>query len=137
MAKKNKVAKNNKQGVPNDKADEIFKLSHKELVLRSSLEYANWQAVLDQKKNDGEITRIKASISDLSAEINSHPDYVKAKEELAHLKESLLTEEQARFEEELKNVSQPYNEDIKAFRDMFRLCMDEIKRRKDKGLLVL
>ena len=37
--------------------------------------------------------------------------------------------------EEMKNLSEPYNEDIKSFENLFKLCMEEIKERKNSGLL--
>jgi len=50
-------------------------------------------------------------------------------------KEELVTEDHARAKEELKNLNEPYNEDIKSFENLFKLCMAEIKDRKSAGLL--
>ena len=137
MSKKSKDGPkfNNKFAVPNDKADEILKLSNDLLIDRATIEYSNWMACVDQKREDLEIERVKDSIKNLKDEIKSDPGYIKLEEEFKAKKEELISEEQARFQEQLKNLLEPFNEDISSFRGMFRLAMEEIKERKLKGAL--
>jgi DNA-binding transcriptional regulator GbsR (MarR family) len=122
---------NNSFNVPSDKADEIFKLSNTDLVNRAHLEYKNWVATQRYKKDDPSIDRIKRSIADINAEVKENPEYKKLEEEFKQKKEELVSAELAAFKEELANVVQPFNEDISAFRNLFRLAMYEITKRKE------
>jgi hypothetical protein len=133
--KKKKTKFNNEYNIPNEKADEVRKLDNQALIERTSIEYKNWLASRDMKKNDPEITRLKDSIKDINEHIKEDPDYQKAEAAFVAVKEALVSEELARFKEELKNLNEPYNEDIKFFRGMFQLAMDEISNRKANGLL--
>lgn len=126
---------NNPFKVPNQQATEIRSASHKELIARASIEYQNWQAVKSQKKSDPQIKNVKDDIKEFETEIKEDPRYQELEEEYKTRKEELITEDHARLKEELKNLNEPYNEDIKAFENLFKLCMDEIKTRKESGLL--
>lgn len=126
---------NNSFKVPNEKADEIRRLPHKELVSRASVEYENWQAVKRQKKNDPQIQNMRDLLKDFDQNIKADPRYQELEEDYKSRKEELVSEDHARTQEELKNLSQPYNEDIKSFENLFKLCMEEIKERKNSGLL--
>lgn len=126
---------NNPFKVPNDKADEIRNCLHKELVARASIEYENWLAVKQQKKNDPQIQNTKDELKVFEQEIKDDPRYQELEDDYKARKEELITDEHASLKEELKNLNEPYNEDIKAFENLFKLCMDEIKQRKASGLL--
>jgi len=133
MARRSKKKFNNSFQVPNDKAEEILQLPNKELAERSHLEYLNWQACVRVKADDPQIAKIKGSMQDINSEVKETEAYKTAKEEFDRVKEELITEELARYKEELSNVVQPFVEDIKAFRNQFRLAMGEISRRKEAG----
>lgn len=134
MGKKASRAKyNNHFQVPNETAEVILRLSNKELADRSHLEYCNWQSVVSQKKDDPQIMRAKSSLQDVNAQVKEDPRYIAAEEELKRIKEELVSEEMARLQEELRNVIQPFTDDLKAFKNMFRLTVAEISRRKDSG----
>lgn len=135
MPKNNGPKFNNKHLVENQKADEILALNNDQLLERATIEYQNWVACAEQKKEDLEIERTNDAIKFLREEIKNDPGFQKLEEEFAAKKEALVTEEQARLEEELKNLNEPYNSDIKVFRGCFRLAMDEVKERKLKGIL--
>jgi DNA-binding phage protein len=49
--------------------------------------------------------------------------------------EAYMTEELARYTEEHKNLLQPFNEDIARFRGMFKVAIEELDNRKDKGII--
>jgi tRNA U34 5-carboxymethylaminomethyl modifying GTPase MnmE/TrmE len=132
--KKKKKSVANKHGLTWDKVDEIKKLSHKDLVERMTLEYRNLEAVQRQKKDDTKIREVKASISDIKVDLEANPEFVKAKEEFEAKKAALESEEQARYKEELDNLLQPYNEDIKFFRASFKTAMEEMQERKERGV---
>ena len=128
---------NNEYKVPNDKANEIRGFNNKELVNKASVDYQNWQAVIRQKKADTDIKSTKDQIKDLTEEMKTNPEYQKAEEEFKTKKEELITEDHARLKEELKNLNEPYNEDVKSFEGLFKLAMDEIDERKRSGVLDL
>lgn len=128
---------NNSFKVPNEKADEIRRAPHKELVARASLEYENWLAVKSQKKNDPQIQNTRDQVKGYMEEIKEDPRYQELEEDYKTRKEELVTEDHATAKEELKNLNEPYNEDIKSFENLFKLCMSEIKDRKASGLLDL
>jgi len=126
---------NNAFKVPNEKANEIRSCPHKTLVARASIEYENWVAVKQQKKNDTQIQNTRDQLKEFEKEIKEDPRYQQLEDEYKTRKEELVTEEHANLKEELKNLNEPYNEDIKSFENLFKLCMDEIKDRKESGLL--
>ena len=128
---------NNKHKVPNDKASEIRGLNNKELVDRLSLEYRNWETVKNQKKGDEDICRTKDLIKDFTESMKADPDYQQAEEDFKAKKEELITEDHARLKEELKNLNEPYNEDIKSFEGLFKISMEELEDRKSSGVLGL
>lgn len=133
--KKKKQKFNNPYKVPNEKADEIFKLENEKLIQEVDVQYRNWQAVIVQKKTDPQVTDLKEQKTTIVEEIENHPKYVEAFENFKKIKEDLVTEELARIKEELKNTLEPYKEDIDHFRGMFRLCMDELNSRIQKGAI--
>ena len=126
---------NNSFKVPNEKATEIRRLPHKELVARASMEYENWMAVKMHKKLDAQLQNTRDEIKGYMDAIKEDPRYQELEEDYKTRKEELITEDHARAKEELKNLTEPYNEDIKSFENLFKLCMEEIKERKKSGLL--
>jgi len=136
MSKKKKKKKfNNPYKIDNTLADEIRNIPNDGIIERAASEYRNWMASEEQKKSDPEVVAVAAALKDIYEEIKSDPEYVKAKEEFDSVVESLVSEELERRKEELKNLKEPYLEDIKRFRGCFRLAMDEITERKQKGLM--
>lgn len=136
MAKKKKKEKfNNPYKIPNDIADEVRRLPNPELVGRAAQEYRNWMGAVRAKKVDGEVQRLKEDIKNVKKDITEHPEIVRLSEELEKKTQELISEELARMQEELKNANQPHNEDIKNFRDLFKLAMDEVNDRRDMGVL--
>jgi uncharacterized secreted protein with C-terminal beta-propeller domain len=124
---------NNPYHIANEKADEIRGLDNQALVARAAIEYKNWLSSVKNKKNDGHLLDIREQIKGLKDEINHKAEVIELAEKLKKLKEDLISEEQARLEEEAKNLNQPHNEDIKAFKGVFQIAMDEIAKRKDSG----
>jgi len=135
MPKKPKF--NNEHKVPSDLANEIWGMNNKELISKSSLEYANWEAVKKQKKEDSEIIATKSMVKQLEEQMKEDPQYIEAEEKFKALKESLVTEDLARYKEELKNLNQPYSEDIRLYEGMFKVAMDEVNKRKKSGMLTV
>jgi hypothetical protein len=133
--KSKKVRFNNAYRLPNDIADEIFACDNTKIVEKATNEYNNWCASLRLKKNDSTILGVKESIKDINDNIKENPEYQKLEEEFKTKKEELVSEELASFKQQLTNLTQPYNEDIKRFRDMFKLAMDEITKRKQSGTM--
>jgi len=127
--------KQNKYKVPLEKAEEILDLKNEELVSRASLEYRNWMASVDQKKEDPELNRVKEQLKNINEEIKGTPEFIKAEEAFNKVKESLVDEETARLKEELKNLMGPFTEDINAFKGMFKTAMDEMNERRIHGKL--
>lgn len=138
MAKRGRKKKfNNPYKVDNEKANEIRSLNNSELISRTAMEYKNWMASIDLKKNDAGLALLKEQISNINEEIEENPEYVKALEEFERIKEELVSEELARLKEEKKNLLQPYNEDTKTFKGLFQLSMDELNERRSKGLITV
>jgi len=128
---------NNKHKVPNEKANEIRNLNNQELVGRVSMEYKNWEGVKKAKKGDEDIVRTKDRIKDCVEAMKSDPEFKKLEDDFKAMKEALITEDHARYKEELKNFTEPYNEDIKAFEGLFKVSMEELDDRKASGILNL
>lgn len=126
---------NNQFKVRNDLADEIRRCSHNDLIARASVEYENWLAVKQQKKNDPQIQNTKDDIKAFDDAIKEDPEFQQLETDFKDAKEAMVTEDHARAKEELKNLNQPFNEDIKSFENLFKLCMEEIRERKSAGLL--
>ena len=136
MAKKKKGPKfNNPHSVPNDTADEIRRLDNDGLIARASLEYNDWIGYEKVKKNDGTVADMREQIKDLKKEIEADAELVQMKEAYEKRKAELVSEEQARLEEEIKNELQPLQEDVKNARGRFRVAMDEISNRHKLGVL--
>jgi len=134
---KNKVKFNNEYKIPNEKADEIWRLSNKELINRIALEYKNWTATEAQKKDDPKIAALKNQIKELMDAMKEDPAYLEAEEQFQNRKDELESEELSRYREELKNESGPYREDVALYKGLFQLSMDELDKRKSSGLLKL
>lgn len=126
---------NNVHKVPNEVADEIRRLSNDDLITRTTQEYTSWMGAEKAKKNDGEILKTKEDLTNLRKDIKNNPEFMKIEEEFQKKKSELITEEQAKLEEELRNLVQPHTEDIMSFRGKFRLAMDEVTNRKRSGAL--
>ena len=135
--KKSKPKFNNPYHIPNDRADEIRALDNRSLVERAALEYKNWLASIKIKKNDGAVLDVKEQIKNLRDTIKKDQRFIEKSDELEKLKDGLVTEEQAKLEEELKNLNQPHNEDVKAFKGVFQVAMDEVARRRETGSMKL
>lgn len=133
--KKKKPAFNNPYKVPNEKADEIRRLSNSELALRAAQEYKSMIGYINVKKDDVNIENMRKQIKDQSEEVESHEEVVALKEQLKAKKEEVLTENLATLKEEFKNLVQPFNEDIAATRGLFRVAMDELASRRETGVL--
>ena len=125
---------NNEYKVPNQIANEIRGLSNKNLVDKATVEYQNWEAVKRQKKTDPDIKNAKDQIKEFVDEMKQNPDFIALEDEYKAKKEELVCEDHARLKEELKNLTEPYNEDIKSFESLFKLAMDEIDDRKSSGV---
>jgi hypothetical protein len=135
--RRSKSKYNNKYKVPNERADEIWSLSNKALVSRVNTEYNNWIMSEVYRKDDMGLCRLKDQIKQEEAAIKEDPEYIKLEEEFTRRKEELVTEELAKWKEELKNMAQPFNEEVAMFKNIFKLAMDELTRRKQEGLLKL
>ena len=133
--KSKRQKKNNPHNVPNDKANEIRGLSNDDLLNRLSLEYSNWIASEQNKKDDPEIRKVKEQLKDLSEQAKEDPQYIEMEAKLKEKLEDILGEDGARFKEELKNLVQPYSEDIKLFKGMFKVAIEEMGKRKKEGLM--
>lgn len=135
MSKKKKGPKLNKHGITFDRVQEIANLDNQSLINRLSIEYKNWVQTDKYKKDDPEIMKVQESLKSVKENVVTDQRYIDAKENLQKIKEELVDEEQARLEEELKNLAQPFLEDIKLYRGMFKTAMDELAQRREKGLL--
>jgi hypothetical protein len=135
MAKKSRAKYNNKYKIPNDKVLELRQLSNPELVGRCTLEYCNWVNTIKMKKDDAAIQNAKSAIKDIKESIKENPEFQELEAEFIKKKEELITEELAKYQEELKNLLQPYNEDVAHFRGMFKVAIEELDERKKKGLV--
>ena len=126
---------NNPHQVDNEKADEILRLDNGKLVDEAASNYRGLSRVEMLKKEDGQIISLNEQLIELRDEIKNDPQVVDLEDQLKALKENLLSEEQARLEEEIKNMRQPYTEDVKTIKGIYKLCMDEINRRRDNGIM--
>jgi len=136
MAKKRSRAKfNNPHKIPNDVATEIRQLNNEKLIARITLEYRNWVASQEAKKKDPELVKAADMIKEAKEEIKNQPEYQEMVEEHKSKLEAYMTEELARYTEEHKNLLQPFNEDIARFRGMFKVAIEELDNRKDKGII--
>lgn len=136
MGRKKKTS-NNSYKLPDHVAEEILGLNNKEIISRATSEYANWIASEGLKKADGKLQAITTQIRELESEVNEMDEVVELTDKLKDLKESLYSEKLATYKEEKKNLLEPYKEDIKFFKNSFKLTMDEINRRKQGGLLTI
>jgi len=118
--KSKRQKKNNPHNVPNDKANEIRGLSNDDLLNRLSLEYSNWIASEQNKKDDPEIRKVKEQLKDLSEQAKEDPQYI---------------EMEAKLKEKLEDILGPYSEDIKLFKGMFKVAIEEMGKRKKEGLM--
>lgn len=133
MAKKKKKF-NNPHKVPNEEADELRNLGNEDLLQKLRNFHQNLIYAERAKKSDPEIMRIKEALVEFKEEIKNHPDVVEKEEALKAFKEGLVEEEQARLEEELKNIRQPIADDVTNSRNRFRFCMEELNSRCDMGI---
>lgn len=137
MAKKRRKERaNNAHKIPNEVATEIRQLSNDKLLDRTTLEYRNWNASIDAKKKDPELLKAWDLIKDAKEEIKSQPEYQEMVERHKAEQEAYLTEELARYNEEYKNLLQPFNEDIARFRGMFKVAIEELDDRKKRGVII-
>lgn len=137
MAKK--VKSNNPHKVPNEIAENVWRMDNQELLSKTSLEFKNWKMHEKNKKADGRIERLKEEKKEAEDEINNHPKILELKEQIEAKKRELELEddgELARIKEELKNEQAEYNHDIREAKALFFLCMDEINKRMDLGEMV-
>jgi predicted transcriptional regulator len=135
MAKRKKPKFNNQYKIDNSRADEIRSLPNDKLVERASLEYCSWKETERLKKEDPEVAAVRAKLKDVTEAIKEDPQYVKAKEDFNAVVDTLIDESEATYKEELKNLMQPFSEDLKLFRGSCRLAWDEINARRLSGKL--
>jgi len=137
MAKRKKKAPkyNNQYKIDNKRADEIRALPNEKLIERASLEYCSWKETERLKKEDGEVAAVRAKLKDVTEAIKEDEQYIKAKEDFNAVVDSLIDESEATYKEELKNLLQPFGEDLKLFRGSCRLAWDEINTRRLNGTL--
>lgn len=120
--------------IPNDKTEEIRRLSNQELVLRSHQEYKSWVATVKSKKNDPQINSIAQQIKAKNEEIKADPRFQELQEEFSSRKEELMDEEFLSLKEDKKALTEGFNSDISLYRGCFREAMDEIDRRRQGGV---
>lgn len=133
-SKKKKAAKfNNPYKIPNDVADDIRRLSNKDLIDKATSEYNSWKINERMKKNDGALAAKRKELKDINKAVNNNSEVDKLAEQLKLKKLEVEDEIKATVQEELKNLSSDYNEDIKESRDLFKFAMDEISHRKQLG----
>ena len=137
MAKTRQKRSNNSYKLPNQTATDIIDLNNKDLISRVALEYANWTASVNLKKEDPELKAVNAQIKDLENEVKDMDEVMELEYKLKELKESLCSEKLDTYKEQKKNLMEPYNEDIKFFKGCFQLSIDEMNRRKKEGLLTV
>jgi hypothetical protein len=130
MARKRKVKYNNPYKIRNELANEIRALPNAELADRASLEYVNWMASEKLKKEDPAISAVRGSLKDISESIKDSDEYKAAKEAFDKVVDSLMDASEVTYKEELRNLLQPYVEDIKLFKGCCKIALDEINRRR-------
>jgi hypothetical protein len=130
MGKRKKLKFNNPYKIDNETADDIRALKDDELIDRVAKEYVSWMHTEKERREDPEIVAIRERLKDLSEDIKSDEKYKKAKEEFDAVVESLIDDSQASYKEEMKNLVEPYAEDLKLFKGCFKIAMDEVNRRR-------
>jgi predicted RNase H-like nuclease (RuvC/YqgF family) len=135
MARKKKF--NNSYKLPDHVATEILGLNNKEIIGRATIEYFNWMKSEELKKADPALQAVTTQIRELETEVNEMDEVIELTDKLKELKETLSSEKIATYREEKKNLLEPYKEDLKFFKNSFKLVMDEIDRRKKDGLLTI
>jgi len=130
MARKRKVKYNNPYKIRNELANEIRALPNGELANRASLEYTSWMASEKLNKEDSEISAVRGSLRDLSEAVKESDEYKEAKEAFDKVVDSLIDASEATYKEQLRNLIQPYAEDIKLFKGCCKIALDEINRRR-------
>jgi hypothetical protein len=131
--KKKKQRFNNPYKIENSVADDVRRLSNKDLVDRATLEYQNWKMYERTKKTDGEIERLRGDLKKVRDEVTNNAQVVEMKDKLKKLQDELTDAAEATLKEELKNLNQPHTEDIRKAKSLFQLALDEIANRKVMG----
>lgn len=129
MARK-KVQFNNPYKVLNSVADEIRGLPDSSLVDRASLEYVAWMESERLKREDDEILAVRAMLKDIDEAVKESEEYAAAKAAFDAVVESLVDESKEQYLAQLKNLLQPYTEDIKQFKGCTKLAWDELNKRR-------
>jgi hypothetical protein len=114
----------NRYKIPEDKFKEIMNLAPAEMAQAMDNYYINWVTNEELKKKDGEIASIKKRKQDLSKEVEKDGEIVELRAKLKTKLFEKTSEEKARLDEELKNATKEYNDDIKSFRNLFKTCAD-------------
>jgi hypothetical protein len=129
MARK-KVKYNNPYKILNSVADEIRGLPDTQLVDRASLEYIAWMESEKLKKEDPAIVAVRGQLKDIDEAVKESEEYAAAKAAFDAVVEGLVDASREQYKEELKNLLQPYAEDIKEFKGRTRLAWDELNKRR-------
>lgn len=136
MAKKKKSKFNNSFKVHNDEADKIRNLPNDELLDYLTKKHELLRMLIRSKKMDAEIMSLKDHVKRKKEELwKSDSRLEKLLDEVKNLKEELKDDELVDYENQLKDASQPLNLDIQENRGMFNLSMEEVRSRKELGIL--
>lgn len=114
----------NRYKIPEENFTAITRMDEKELAANMERNYVAWMTNMELKKKDPEINMTKEKKQNLAKEIAKDPEIVELKEKLKQKTFEKTSEEKARLDEELKNLSSEYNNDIKSFRSLFYTCAD-------------
>ena len=102
----------------------ITRMDEKELAVNMDRNYTSWITNVELKKKDPEINMVREKKQNLAKEIAKDPKIVELKEQLKQLVFEKTSEEKAKLDEELKNLSADYNADINSFKNLFFTCAD-------------
>jgi hypothetical protein len=130
MAKRKKVKYNNPYKILNSVADEIRGLPDTQLVDRASLEYVAWMESERLKREDGEVAAVRGMLKDIDEAVKESDEYKDAKAAFDAVVEGLVDASKEQYLSQLKNLLQPYTEDIKQFKGCTKLAWDELNKRR-------
>jgi hypothetical protein len=130
MAKRKKVKYNNPYKILNSVADEIRGLPDTQLVDRASLEYVAWMESERLKREDGEVAAVRGMLKDIDEAVKESDEYKDAKAAFDAVVEGLVDASKEQYLSQLKNLLQPYAEDIKQFKGCTKLAWDELNKRR-------
>lgn len=114
----------NRYKIPEETFTNITRMDEKELAVNMERNYTSWITNVELKKKDPEINMVREKKQNLAKEIAKDPKIVEIKEQLKQLVFEKTSEEKAKLDEELKNLSADYNADINSFKNLFFTCAD-------------